>query len=61
MPRADEIALARSAAPVNISDHATIKVLIRSGYDVVVEGGNGSVCMVMRGFTAPMVEPHDQY
>jgi len=46
---------------VNISDHATIKVLIRSGYDVVVEGGNGSVCMVMRGFTAPMVEPHDQY
>jgi hypothetical protein len=57
MPRDAEIALAISAAPAGVSDRATIKVLTWSGYEVVREGDNGSVCMVMRGFTAPTYTP----
>src|SRR5262245_21482567 len=48
-----EIALARSAAPPNVSGHATIKVLAESGYQVASEGDNGFVCVVMRGWSAP--------
>src|SRR5262249_1969300 len=40
MPRDAEIALARTAAPANISDRATIKVLTKSGYEVAREGDN---------------------
>jgi hypothetical protein len=58
MPQADEVALAKSAAPQNISDHATIRVFTTSGYQTVHEGDNGFVCMVMRGFTgAPTFTP----
>src|SRR5258708_15902930 len=57
MPQADEVALAKSAAPANISDHATIKLLTSAGVEVVNEGNNGTVCMVMRGFSAPMYSP----
>jgi hypothetical protein len=57
MPQAAEIALAKSAAPANISDGATIKVLTTSGFKVVHEGDNGFVCMVMRGFSAPTYTP----
>src|SRR5215470_2523007 len=57
MPQADEIALAKTAAPANISDRATIKVLTRSGFEVAQQGDNGSVCMVMRGFSAPTYTP----
>src|SRR5690242_8699947 len=57
MPRDAEAALARSAAPPSISDHATIKVLTRSGFEVVHQGDNGDVCMVMRGFSAPTYTP----
>src|SRR6266496_370676 len=57
MPREAEIALARSAAPANISGRATIKVLTTSGYQVAHEGDNGFVCMVMRGWTAPTYTP----
>jgi hypothetical protein len=57
MPRDVETALVRSAAPANISDRATIKVLTESGYQVVREGDNGFVCMVMRGWTAPTYTP----
>ncbi|WP_158750098.1 hypothetical protein [Acidobacterium sp. S8] len=52
-----EIALARSAAPDNISAHATIKLLTASGYKVAKEGDNGFVCMVMRGWGAPTFTP----
>src|SRR5262245_36016087 len=52
-----EIALAKSAAPSNISEGATIKVLTSSGYKVVHEGNNGFVCMVMRGWSAPTYTP----
>src|SRR5262249_47273593 len=57
MPRDAEIALAKSAAPANISDHATVKVLTASGYEVVYQGTNGFVCMVMRGWSAPTYTP----
>jgi len=57
MPPAEEIALAKTAAPANISDRATIKVLTRSGFEVAQPGDNGSVCLVMRGFSAPTYTP----
>lgn len=57
MPQASEIALAKSAAPPNISEGATIKVFTTSGFKVVHQGGNGFVCMVMRGFSAPTYTP----
>lgn len=57
LPRDAEIALARSAAPPNISGRATIKVLTASGNQVAREGDNGFVCMVMRGWTAPTYTP----
>ncbi len=57
MPRDAEIALAKSAAPESISDKATIKVLVPSGFQVVHEGDNGFVCMVMRGPSAPTYTP----
>src|SRR5260370_13024660 len=53
MARDAEIALAKSAAPDNISGHATIKVLTASGFQSVHNGDNGFVCMVMRGWSAP--------
>lgn len=49
--RAQEIALARSAAPESISKDATILVLTRTGYETAVKGTNGFVCMVHRGFS----------
>src|SRR6266568_4815425 len=58
MTRDAEIALAKSAAPASISDHATIKVLTNSGFEVAHEGENGFACFVMRGFTgAPTFTP----
>jgi hypothetical protein len=52
-----EIALARSAAPDSVSARATVKILTASGYTVATQGDNGSVCMVMRGFSAPTYTP----
>ena len=52
-----EIALARSAAPENVSAHATVKILTASGFKVAAQGDNGSVCIVMRGFSAPTYTP----
>ena len=58
MQQDDEIALAKSAAPAEISDRATIEVLSSTGFRVVHTGDNGFVCMVMRGFTgAPTFSP----
>ncbi len=47
-----EIALARSAAPEAISRDARILVLGRHGYETAVEGKNGFVCIVERGWTS---------
>jgi len=52
-----EVALVKSAAPANITDHATIKILTESGYQVVSEGDNGFVCLVLRGWSAPTYTP----
>jgi hypothetical protein len=57
MPRDAEIALARSAAPANVSDRATIKVLTNTGFQVAHEGDNGFVCLVLRGWAAPTFTP----
>jgi hypothetical protein len=50
MDRSQEITLARSAAPEAISRDATVLVLGRHGYETAVEGKNGWVCMVGRGW-----------
>ncbi len=50
MDRNQEIALARSAAPEAISHDATVLVLGRHGYETAVEGKNGWVCWVGRGW-----------
>lgn len=50
MDRTAEIALARSAAPDAISRDASVVVLTRHGYETAVEGKNGWVCMVDRGW-----------
>lgn len=50
MDRADEIALAKSAAPPAIADKATVLVLTRHGYDTAIEGSNGFVCAVERSW-----------
>jgi hypothetical protein len=57
IPRDAEIALARSAAPANVSYRATIKVLTKSGFVVAQQGDNGNDCLVMRGFSAPTYTP----
>src|SRR5260370_28586723 len=57
MTREAEIALARSAAPENVSAHATVKVLTAAGYKVATQGDNGFVCIVMRCWGAPTFTP----
>src|SRR5947207_7606958 len=57
MEESAEIALARSAAPDNISGPATVKVLTPAGFKVAAEGRNGFVCLVLRGWGAPTYSP----
>ncbi len=52
-----EIALARSAAPDAISRNATVLVLGTHGYETAVNGTNGFVCMVERGWTSALDWP----
>lgn len=54
---ADEIALARSAAPPSISAAAEVLVLGEHGYETAVKGTNGFVCFVERGWAAPFDDP----
>ncbi|MEN8374006.1 MAG: hypothetical protein ABFS34_01000 [Gemmatimonadota bacterium] len=49
MPEAEEVALARSAAPPSVSDRAEIWVIRRDRYEVAVPGANGNACLVIRG------------
>ena len=49
---ADEIALARSAAPPSISADAEVLVLGKQGYETAVRGRNGFVCFVERSWAA---------
>jgi hypothetical protein len=57
MDRDAEIALARSAAPDAISHDASVLVLTRHGYETGVEGKNGWVCWVGRGWMAMFDHP----
>jgi hypothetical protein len=57
MEQGAEIALARSAAPDNVSGPATVKVLTPQGFRIAVEGQNGFVCLVLRGWGAPTYSP----
>jgi hypothetical protein len=50
MAKADEIALARSAAPPSIARDAEVMVLTTGGYQTVVKGSNGFVCLVERAW-----------
>ena len=44
----EEIALARSAAPANVTSEATILVLRNDRYETAYEGSSGVTCMVSR-------------
>jgi len=57
MDRDAEIALARSAAPDAISNDASVIVLTRHGYETAVEGKNGWVCWVGRGWMGMFDHP----
>jgi hypothetical protein len=57
MDRDAEIALARSAAPDAISHDASVIVLTRRGYETAVEGKNGWVCWVGRGWLGMFDHP----
>ena len=50
MHPAQEIALAKSAAPASISNDASVLVLTRAGYQTAITGTNGFVCWVARGW-----------
>jgi len=54
---AEEIALARSAAPASISNDAEILTLGRAGYETAVKGRNGFVCLVDRSWSKPFDDP----
>ena len=54
---ADEIALARSAAPVSIAGDADVLTLGAHGYETAAKGKNGFVCMVWRSWTAGFDDP----
>lgn len=52
MAPADEIALARSAAPASVSDGAEILVLTSHGYETAAKGTNGFVCVIERSWAS---------
>ena len=57
MTNADEITMARSAAPPAVSDNAEILVLGQSGYVTAAKGGNGFVCLVERSWANELDHP----
>ena len=55
--QAAEVALAKSAAPASVSDHADVMVLGLHGYETVVKGDNGFVCLVFRSWAMSFDNP----
>jgi hypothetical protein len=55
--RAEEIALARTAAPASIANDADVMVLGDHGYETAVKGKNGFVCLVDRSWGAQLNDP----
>ena len=53
MPRDQQITLAESAAPAEVSSQATVYVLGPKGYEKAREGTNGFSCFVGRHFVKP--------
>ena len=53
MPREQQIALAESAAPAEVSSKATVYVLGPKGFEKAREGTNGFSCIVTRHFAKP--------
>src|SRR5579884_513145 len=54
---ADEVALARSAAPTAISADATVLSLGPKGYRRVIEGKNHFVCLIVRAWDKDFDDP----
>ena len=50
--QADEIAMARSAAPPSISTDAEVLTLGAKGYETAAKGKNGFVCIVERSWAS---------
>ncbi len=50
MPEAQEIELARTAAPQAVSADADVMVLRKDGYVIAAKGTNGFLCLVERGW-----------
>jgi hypothetical protein len=57
LPRAREIALARTAAPSAVSRDASVMVLTERGFEVATRGTNGVTCVVNRSHPHSL-EPH---
>jgi len=57
LPREREIALARSAAPREVSGDATVMILTERGFEVAETGRNGVTCVVNRS-QPESLEPH---
>jgi hypothetical protein len=55
--RAEEIALARSAAPAAIADAAEVRVLGPGGYETAAKGTNGFVCLVELSWANDLTDP----
>jgi len=55
--RAEEIGLARSAAPASIADQASVLALSAHGYETAVKGTNGFVCIVGRSWDMSFASP----
>ena len=55
--QADEVALARSAAPPAISDQAEVLTLGAQDYETAVRGTNGFVCIVERSWASGFDDP----
>ena len=55
--QADEMALARSAAPPSISDDAEVLTLGAKGYETAAKGKNGFVCIVERSWASGLADP----
>lgn len=50
MEESREVAIARSAAPDFVSEDASVMALREGGYEIVAEGTNGFVCLVLRSW-----------
>ncbi|MEO7455931.1 MAG: hypothetical protein ABIY52_06695 [Gemmatimonadaceae bacterium] len=55
--RSAEITLARTAAPKQASDSATVMVFTRTKFVEAVHGTNGFTCVVLRSFSGPIDDP----